>query len=526
MELMAAALKSDTVEIREELFAEHCRKILRMPLAGNAIAFGKDGIIQFCSAGASMLTGYGEQEVVGRYTPTLFHDPQEMESRGAELSRLFARPVTGFRVLVEMVDAEGQEMRTRTVVRKDFSTIRVQEWVEKLPDSHGESIGYIMLLQPEPEIAVKTNGQAVKTNSKLHLLGNLAHAIRTPMNAVLGFATLLRESTTDQAQRLGLEKILENGKALLQHVDDTIDWAELEETDLPAQPSPLELDQLAEDLRMTFLTELKRKSINLSWDIRPIHPREFHTDVRRFRKVLERLIRMALDRTPRGWIHLQFLQEEEDAGTLSIQLSVPALPFRFNGNGAATRPEQTLLNDSSNLLRALGGTLQTGPPSGGHQPFFARLQIRGLYAEGFAGNYVLPSKTILPSGLSILHVDPNPVNRDLLRFCLKSLGLEVTSAADESQILSWVAGLSESVAQIRCREPDLILVSIDVLNGIEPPAVWVDRKPEKQKRPVVLGCIKPGQSGNCQQTKLDGLLVMPFHPAAVGRMFLQLMKPV
>lgn len=523
MELLATALTSDNVKLKQETLPDLGRTILRMPLTANAIAFGNDGIIQVFSAGATMLTGYGEQEVIGRYTPELVHDTAEIKQRGAELAKLFGRPVVGFRVLVEMADAEGYEMRIRTLVRKDFTKVRVREWVERLSGPNGECIGYIMLIQPEPEDGMKSDGKLVHHKNRLLFLGDLAHAIRTPMNSVLGYATLLKESSSDQAQIAGLDKILENGNALMRYVDDALEWAELEGSDLPAQPSPLELGSLVVDLQGNLDTELRRKSIRLTWDVRPMHPREFRTDVRRFSKVLGQLLRLAVDRTPTGWIHLQFAQEPEDGSALWVRLSAPPLPVpvRKYGDGAASGRNSSL-NDSTGLLRALGGTIEISPGPEGIEPFFARLRIRGVYNDGLAGNFVSPAKFALPAGISVLLVDPYSANRDLLRFCFKSLGYVSNPGSGENEMVRWVAGLSESVSQVKCWEPDLILVSIDVLNGIEPPLVWNDRKPGPHKKALVVGCVRPDQSGLCNQGRLDGLLVMPFHPAAVGRMISQL----
>lgn len=65
--------------------------------------------------------------------------------------------------------------------------------------------------------------------SKTFFLFNMSHDIRTPMNAILGYAEIARRSIGDTVKLTDcIEKIQISGKHLLQLIDNILDMAKIE----------------------------------------------------------------------------------------------------------------------------------------------------------------------------------------------------------------------------------------------------------------------------------------------------------
>src|SRR6187399_976274 len=78
------------------------------------------GIINSINAAAVKLLGYTAREVIGHATPSIFHDPDEIEKRAKELSKELNKPVTGFEAFVAKARiAREPDRREWTYIRKN-----------------------------------------------------------------------------------------------------------------------------------------------------------------------------------------------------------------------------------------------------------------------------------------------------------------------------------------------------------------------------------------------------------------------
>lgn len=107
------------------------------------IATDKDGLITIFNRGAELMLGYQSDEIIGKYTPALIHDEQEVQRRSEELSLKFGKPISGFHVFVENANFIGRETREWTYIRKDKSTLTVSLTVTTILNDVGEITGYL-----------------------------------------------------------------------------------------------------------------------------------------------------------------------------------------------------------------------------------------------------------------------------------------------------------------------------------------------------------------------------------------------
>lgn len=105
-----------------------------------------NGVIVSFNKGAQKMLGYEPEEVIGKFTPLLFHDTNEIQRDAEWLSKKLEYPVEfGFKVLVLKAQFEVSSNKECTYIRKDGARIDVQLNFTELRNSEGILTGYLGL---------------------------------------------------------------------------------------------------------------------------------------------------------------------------------------------------------------------------------------------------------------------------------------------------------------------------------------------------------------------------------------------
>src|SRR5205085_10678968 len=108
------------------------------------IATDTAGLITSFNAAAGRMLGYTAGELVGRHTPALFHDPDEIERRAAALPTELATPgAPGFEVFVCRARRGAADEREWTFVRKDGSRLPVRLSITAVRGGDGALTGFM-----------------------------------------------------------------------------------------------------------------------------------------------------------------------------------------------------------------------------------------------------------------------------------------------------------------------------------------------------------------------------------------------
>lgn len=103
-----------------------------------------DGIIQGFNVGAEQLLGYKAAEVIGKTSPSIFHDPQEIARRAAALTQELGFPVeVGFHTFVAKALLGPPDENEWTYLRKDGSRLPVMLTVTIMRDDAGQPTGFL-----------------------------------------------------------------------------------------------------------------------------------------------------------------------------------------------------------------------------------------------------------------------------------------------------------------------------------------------------------------------------------------------
>lgn len=132
---------------KAELELSTSRKLFNDVLQGasevSIISTDVAGIIRVFNTGAEKLLGYAASEIIGRHHPGLFHDADEINRRGAELSDLYGERIEGFRVFVHVAELEGSEQREWTYITKQGDIKTVTLVVTAIRDLNNVITGYL-----------------------------------------------------------------------------------------------------------------------------------------------------------------------------------------------------------------------------------------------------------------------------------------------------------------------------------------------------------------------------------------------
>ncbi len=137
--------------------------------------------------------------------------------------------------------------------------------------------------------------------AKTTFLSNMSHDIRTPMNAILGFAALA-ETNIDNRERVQdyLKKILSSGNHLLSLINDILDMSRIESGKLNIEEKPCSISDIFRDMRNIIQTQMKSKQLNFFMDTMDVVDEDIYCDKLHVNQVLLNLLSNSIKFTPAG----------------------------------------------------------------------------------------------------------------------------------------------------------------------------------------------------------------------------------
>ena len=299
--------------------------------------------------------------------------------------------------------------------------------------------------QVEQAIATARASAEAASRAKSAFLSTMSHEIRTPMNAILGMAELLADSSLTTEQRKYLSVMINNGNALLDLINDILDFARVESGYLKLERTLFDPCELAERVAETLSIRAHEKKLELVVNLAADTPRALIGDPLRLRQVLINLIGNAIKFTETGEIELE-VRPQDDTGALHFTV-------RDTGIGIPAGQLQEIFKSyaqaESSTARKYGGTglglaivAQLADLMGG------RIWVESEVGRGstfhFVARFGLPAErsaeadAISLSGLNVLVVDDSLANRRALSATLANRGAGVTSVASGAEALDLI----------------------------------------------------------------------------------------
>ncbi len=238
--------------------------------------------------------------------------------------RVILRPIRQLRGLVNNVAEGNLDIR---------SSIRTGDEYERLADAFNHMLdglqsGQEKLREANKQLDVKIaelserNIELFKANKvKSEFLANISHEFRTPLNAILGFAEILREKPALLKKEKGrkyTENIIAGGQRLLHMINDLLDMAKTEAGKMKLRIEKATVQQLCEALIASFSLITKEKKIKVKLAIDKNIP-ILATDVSKVQQILYNFLSNAVKFTPqRGKIEIRATMRDEKLLRLAV----------------------------------------------------------------------------------------------------------------------------------------------------------------------------------------------------------------
>ncbi len=240
------------------------------------------------------------------------------------VQRIILRPIRQLRALVNNIAEGNLEARSAIKTGDEYERLSdafndmldgLRESQEKLRQANKQLDGKIAQLS-------ERNIELFKANKlKSEFLANMSHEFRTPLNAILGFAELLRERPADNVEKSKryAENIVTSGRNLLNMINDLLDLAKAEAGKMQVRIENADIRKLCQGLVAFFAPLSDEKMLHVRLSVEENLP-VIKTDPGKVQQILYNLLSNAIKFTPENGT-IQVTAKRIDDKTVRIAVS-------------------------------------------------------------------------------------------------------------------------------------------------------------------------------------------------------------
>lgn len=351
--------------------------------------------------------------------------------------------------------------------------------------------------------------------AKSQFLSRMSHEMRTPLNAVIGFAQLMRMTQGGgPGTELGAyaEHVLDAGEHLLALINDVLDLQKVEEGAMALSLSPIALDEIV--LRTLELLQPAAAARNVTFDNRLARDTWVRADVQRLRQIVLNIASNAIKYNhPGGTVrvsvesstqsHIIMAIEDTGPGMTTDQMARLFQPFERLGRETSNIEGTGLgLIIARSLARAIGGRLEVSSTAGEGTRVSIELQRAEApdtpqhHPTSMAASEDTPPSAQLP--LRMLYVEDNRINAILFEGALRmhNSNVELRVAEDGAEAIALAREWTPEVLVLDAHLPGMsgfdVLQQLRQLPGLDTAPAYMcsaDAMPEDVQRAYEAGFI-------------------------------------
>ena len=350
-------------------------------------------------------------------------------------------------------------------------------------------------LNDKLEIALKKAEDA--SFAKTRFLNNMSHDIRTPMNAILGYAQLMEDEMKGKdlpETSEYLKKLQQSGNLLLSIINNVLDMARIESGRMEIDENYGMIEDIWQTLFEIFDDEAKKKNIALHYTINVEHE-HILTDATKVKEIFVNILSNAMKYTPSGGSVMINVDELpcSEPGYMMVRTRVSdtgigmSQEYLTNIFEAFTRERNTTkskiagtglgMSIVKKYVELLGGTIDVESELGKGSTFTVTLKHKiadeNYYAKNYAENPETYSEIL--KDRKILLAEDNDLNAEIAKAILERAGLKTEQVEDGIQCVN-------KIEKMPAGTYDMILMDIQMpkMNGYKATQA-IRRLPDKDK---------------------------------------------
>ena len=311
-------------------------------------------------------------------------------------------------------------------------------------------------LNDKLEIALKKAEEA--NLAKTRFLNNMSHDIRTPMNAILGYAQLMENELKGKdlpETSEHLKKLQQSGNLLLSIINNVLDMARIESGKMEIDENYGRIEDIRQTLFEIFGDEAKKKNIALHYTINVEHE-HILTDTTKVKEIFVNILSNAIKYTPSGGSVMINIDELvcDEPGYMMVRTRVSDTGIGMSQDyltkifDAFTRERNTTkskitgsglgMSIVKRYVDLLGGTIDVESEPGKGSTFTVTLKHRiadeSYYVKKHDEGSGTASKIL--EGKNILLAEDNDLNAEIAEAILERAGLKTERVEDGIQCVN------------------------------------------------------------------------------------------